>query len=60
MAQSLTVWNTLTKAVEKDKTIADIVIGAKAPSSAWKILKSMVRTIVAKGAESRSRKISKD
>ena len=29
-------------AVEKDKTIADIVVGAKAPSEAWKILNSMV------------------
>ena len=28
--------------MEKDKTIADIVIGAKAPSEAWKILNSMV------------------
>ena len=42
MAQSLTVWNGLTKAVEKDKSIADIVVRAKAPSEAWKILKSMV------------------
>ena len=42
MAQSLTVWNGLTKAVEKDKTITDIVVRAKAPSGAWKILKSMV------------------
>ena len=42
MAQSLTVWNGSTKAVENDKTTADIVIGAKAPSSAWKILKSMI------------------
>ena len=33
MAQSLTVWNALTKVVEKDKTIADIVVGAKASSS---------------------------
>ena len=31
-----------TKEVEKNKTIADIVVGAKAPSSAWKILKSML------------------
>ena len=38
----MTAWNGLTKAVEKDKTIADIVVGAKAPSEAWKILKSMV------------------
>ena len=42
MAQPLTVWNGLTKAVEKDKSIADIVVRAKAPSEAWKILKSMV------------------
>ena len=42
MAQSLTVWNGLTKAVEKDKSIADIVVRAKAPSEAWKILESMV------------------
>ena len=31
VAQSLTVWNGLTKAVEKDKSIADIVVRAKAP-----------------------------
>ena len=36
------VWSALTKAVEKDKTIADIVVGAKAPSEAWKVLNSMV------------------
>ena len=42
VAQSLTVWNGLMTAVEKDKTIADIVVRAKAPSEAWKILKSMV------------------
>ena len=34
VAQSLTVWNGLTKAVEKDETIADIVVRAKAPSEA--------------------------
>ena len=38
--QSLVV--ALTKAVEKDKTIANNVVGAKAPSEAWKILPSMV------------------
>ena len=32
--QSLVVWSALTKAVEKDKTIADIVVGAKAHSEA--------------------------
>ena len=42
MEQSLVVWSALTNAVEKDKTIADIVVGAKAPSEAWTILKSMV------------------
>ena len=42
VAQSLTVWNGLTKAAEKDKSVADIVVRAKAPSEAWKILKSMV------------------
>ena len=40
--QSMTVWNGLTKAVEKDKTIPDIVVRGKAPSEAWKILNSMV------------------
>ena len=40
--ESLVVWSALTKAVENDKTIADIAIGAKAPSEAWKILNSMV------------------
>ena len=40
--QSLIVWSALTKAVEKDKTIADIVVGAKASSEAWKNLNSMV------------------
>ena len=42
VAQSLTVWNGLTKAVEKDKSLAEIVVRAKAPSETWKILKSMV------------------
>ena len=40
--QSLVVWSALTKFVEKDTTIANIVVGAKAPSEAWKILNSMV------------------
>ena len=38
----MTVWNALTKSVEKDMTIADIVEGTKVPSEAWIILKSMV------------------
>ena len=42
VAQSLTVWNGLIKAVEKDKSVAEIVVRAKAPSEAWKILKSVV------------------
>ena len=42
MEQSLVVGSALTKAVEKHKTIADIVVGAKAPSEAWKIMTSMV------------------
>ena len=42
VAQSLTVWNGLTKSVEKDKSVAEIVVRAKATSEAWKILKSMV------------------
>ena len=42
VAQPLTVWNGLTKAVEKDKWVAEIVVRVKAPSEAWKILKSMV------------------
>ena len=36
--QSLTKWNALTKSVEKNKTIADNVAGAKAPLEAGKIL----------------------
>ena len=38
VAQSLTVCNGLSKTVEKDKPIAGIVVRAKAPSEAWKIL----------------------
>ena len=34
VTQSLTVWNGITKAVKKDKSIADIVERAKAPSEA--------------------------
>ena len=40
--QSLVIWSALTKAVEQDKTIADIVVGATPPSEAWNILNSMV------------------
>ena len=49
VTQSLTVCNALTKAVNKDKTIADIVVGAKSSSEAWLILKRMV------GDDSRAR-----
>ena len=42
MERSLVVWSALTKALKKDKTIADIIVGAKAPSEAWKILTSVV------------------
>ena len=34
VAQSLTVWSGVTKAVEKDKTIVGIVVEAEAPSTA--------------------------
>ena len=54
--QSLVVWSTLTRAVEKDKTIADIVVGAKGPSSAWKILKSMVEDDSSERARENARK----
>ena len=56
VAQSLTVWNGLTKAVEKDKSIADIVVRAKAPSEAWKILKSMVEDESSERAKEQTKK----
>ena len=56
VAQSLTVWNGLTKAVEKDETIADIVVQAKAPSEAWKILKSMVEDDSSERAKEQAKK----
>ena len=56
MAQPLTVWNGLTKAVEKDKSIADIVVRAKAPSEAWKILKSMVEYESSERAKEQAKK----
>ena len=59
-AQSLTVCNGLTKAVEKDKTIADIVVRAKAPSEAWKILKSMVEDDSSERANKKAKKTLKD
>ena len=42
LKQSLVVWSALPEVVEKDTTIANIVVGVKAPSEAWKILNSMV------------------
>ena len=56
VAQSLTAWNGLTKAVEKDKSIADIVVRAKAPSEAWKILKSMVEDESSERAKEQTKK----
>ena len=56
VAQSLAVWNVLTKAVEKDETVADIVVGAKAPSEAWKILESMVEDDSSKRAKEQAKK----
>ena len=56
MEQSLVVWSALTKAVEKDKTIADIVVGAKAPSEAWKILNSMVEDDSSERARAKAKK----
>ena len=56
VAQSLTVWNGLTKAVENDKTIADIVVGAKAPSEVWKILKSMIEDDSSERAREQAKK----
>ena len=40
--KSLCVWAALTKAVERDRSISEIVMNAKAPSQAWVILTSMV------------------
>ena len=56
MAQSLTVWNGLTKAVENDKTVADIAVRAKAPSSAWKILKSIMKDDKSERAREQAKK----
>ena len=56
MAQLLTVWNGLTKAVEKHETIADIVVRAKAPSDAVKILKGMVEDECGKRAKEQAKK----
>ena len=57
--QSLVVWNALTKAVKKDKTIADIIVGVKAPLEAWKILKSMVDDDSSKRVKEQAKKKSR-
>ena len=57
MEQSLAVWSALTKAVEKGKTIADIVEEAKAPSEARKILNSVVEDDSSKRARKQAQKI---
>ena len=54
--QSLVVLSALTKAVEKDEMIADIVQGAKAPSEAWKILNSMVESDSSERAREQAKK----
>ena len=54
--QALVVWSVLTKAVKKDKTIADIVVGAKAPSEAWKVLISMVEDEDSERAREKAKK----
>ena len=56
VAQSLTVWNGLTKAVKKDKSVTEIVVRAKAPSEAWKILKSMVEDDSSEKAKEQAKK----
>ena len=56
MEQSLVVWSALTKAVEKDKTMTDIVVGDKAPSEAWKILNSMAKDDSSERAREQAKK----
>ena len=54
--QSLVVWSALTRAVENNKTIADIVVGAKALSEAWKILKSNVDDDITERTKEKAKK----
>ena len=54
--QLLVVRSAQTKAVEKDKTIADIVVGVKAPSEAWNILNSMVEDDSSERAREQAKK----
>ena len=42
--KSLTVWNALNKAVERDRSISTMVMRAKTPSDAWTLLKGMVES----------------
>lgn len=39
---SLCVWDALNNAVERDRSISDIVMNSKAPSQAWIVLTSMI------------------
>ena len=50
------MWNALTKAVERDKAIAEKIVGAKAPSEAWKIFRSMVDDDSSERAEEQTNK----
>ena len=54
--QSLTVWNALPEDVEKDKMIADIVVGAKALLETSKILKSMIEDDSSERAKKQAKK----
>ena len=56
MEQSLVVWSALVNAFEKDKTIADIAVRAKAPSEAWEILNSMVEDDSSERAREQAKK----
>ena len=58
--QSLVIWSALTKAVGKDKAIADTIVGAKAPSEAWKILNSMVEDDSSDRAREQAKKQSEE
>ena len=57
VVQSLTVWNGLTKSVEKYKSVAEIVVRAKTPSEEWKVLKSMVEDDSSDRAKEQAKKI---
>ena len=54
--QSLVVWSAMTNAFEKDRTIADIDVGAKTPSEAWEILTNMVEDDSSKRAKEQAKK----